>query len=821
MPGDQLSEKLEASRIWVARHKRGVSWTLWIVLGIVAIPLVLLYLAPGYFVWTAPDIDPQKDLYAANRPIAFTFLDAQGNIAGRRGAIVGERLGLADMPSYLPAAFIAMEDRSFYENDGIDVRGLLRAAWMNLRAGHVVAGGSTITQQTAKIVFLTPQRTFVRKYEELIDAAALEKSLTKKQILELYLNRIYLGSGAYGVDGASHVYFGKSARNLTLAEAAMLATLTRAPSAFSPRRDLAAAQQRAALVLRAMVHTGAITPDQAEEAIRNPASISDRSIVDARNFFLDTAADEALNLVGSDGQEHATDLIVHTTLEPRLQEAARHALAHTLNARGRRAHASEGAIVLMKPDGAVSALIGGRDYDSSVFNRATQAKRQPGSAFKPFVYLAALENGFTPWDEREDAPVDINGWTPTNYGGRSYGTVTLASALAHSINTVTAGLAQEVGITNVVDAAHRCGIASPLAPNASLALGTSVVTPLELTSAYAVFASGGVRASPYLVTEIEDRAHRNLYERKAKEPDRIIASHVDRDLTGMLYGVVVEGTGRAAALPGREAAGKTGTTQDYRDAWFVGFTPDYVAGVWVGNDDNSPMRNVTGATLPAAIWRDVMVAAEHGLPARALDKSAAPPPEDVSDTESAGADEEATNPDSSTASNDASTREPGPDEEGAQAPAQQNESGNFWDWLLGKGHDAPPPRPHASVDDSRGSSHAEAPPPPDRGETQRDVESGPPRGPDAIDTPPVRDPDEGPPPIVVHHEDRTEPPPPDDLSAGPPPPIVVHREERPPPPPPDEFSPEPPPAIVVHREERPRPPPPPPPPPDGDDNGGN
>ncbi|HWE05702.1 MAG TPA: PBP1A family penicillin-binding protein, partial [Rhizomicrobium sp.] len=603
--------------------------------------------------------------------------------------------------------------------DGIDIRGLLRAAWMNLRAGHVVAGGSTITQQTAKIVFLSPKRTFVRKYEELLDAAALEKSLSKKQILELYLNRIYLGAGAYGVDGAAHVYFGKSARQLSLSEAAMLATLTRAPSAFSPRRDLAAAQERAGLVLRAMLHTGAIARDAADEAIQHPAIISDRALADARNFFLDTAADQALKLIGSDGEGRDTDLIVHTTLEPRLQEAARHALAHTLNAHGKRAHASEGAIVLMKPDGAVSALIGGRDYDSSVFNRATQAKRQPGSAFKPFVYLAALENGITPWDVREDAPVDIGGWTPTNYGGRSYGTVTLADALAHSINTVTAGLAQEVGITSVVDAAHRCGISSPLAPNASLALGTSVVTPIELTAAYAVFASGGERVSPYLVTGIEDRSHRNLYQRKPPAPDRIIASHVDRDLTGMLYGVVVEGTGRAAALPGREAAGKTGTTQDYRDAWFVGFTPDYVAGVWVGNDDNSPMRNVTGGTLPAAIWKDVMIAAERGLPAKALEKSSEPVAEDVSDTESASTDGDDSNADSSTASSDASTRQSGTDDEAAQQqqqqpPPAQNGTSSFWDWLTGNGRDRSGEQPHASEEDSkeqpRASTATEPPP---------------------------------------------------------------------------------------------------------------
>ncbi len=310
--------------------------------------------------------------------------------------------------------------------------------------------------------------------------------------------------------------------------------MTRAPTAFSPRRDLDAAQTRANLVLRAMVETGAITQVQADDARANPAQMSDHSITDARNYFLDTAADEAARLVAGSGLMHSSDLIVHTTLEPRLQEAARHAVAKTLNTRGGKVHASEAAVVLMKPDGAVSALIGGRDYDESVFNRATQARRQPGSAFKPFVYLAAIENGISPWDVRDDGPVDIDGWTPTNFGGRSYGTVTLADALAHSINTITAGLAQEVGITTVVDAAHRCGITSQLDPNASLALGTSEVTPIELTTAYAAFASGGIRVWPYYVTEVDDPSKHVLYKRTPPPEERVIASHVDRDLTTML-----------------------------------------------------------------------------------------------------------------------------------------------------------------------------------------------------------------------------------------------------------------------------------------------
>lgn len=685
MLGSVLLEYLDAFLRWSGRQGRGVMRLAGIALAIAAGAVFLLYLVPYVLVWFAPRLDLSKDLYTVNRPVAFTFLDEAGDDVGHRGAIVGERLHLSDMPPYLPAAFIAMEDRTFYTNEGISIRGLVRAAIANYRAGHVVAGGSTITQQTAKIVFLNPARTYARKFQELLDAAALQKSLSKRQILELYLNRIYLGSGAYGVDGAAHVYFGKSARDLSLSEAAMLATLTRAPSMFSPRRDLQAAQDRAAHVLDAMIDTGAITEAQAADARAHPAMVADRTRIDARNFFFDTAADEALKRVADSGKTVSTDLIVHTTLLPRLEDAARRAVAKTLNARGRKLHASEAAVVIMKPDGAVVTLLGGRDYDESVFNRATQAKRQPGSAFKPFVYLAALENGISPNDVRDDGPVDIDGWTPTNYGGRSYGTVTLSEALAHSINTVTAGLAQEVGITTVIDAAHRCGIASELEPNASLALGTSEVTPLELTTAYAAFASGGYRVYPYYVTEVDDAGGRVLYKRQPPKSQRVIASHVDRDLTAMLYGVVTGGTGRAAALDGHEAAGKTGTTQDYHDAWFVGFTADYVAGVWVGNDDSSPMKTVTGGSLPAAIWHDVMTTAERNMPATPLDMTA---PEAAPEDNGAFLATDGTSNGSAPPDTD---DEAGP-MQGASPRAAPPQSQSIWNWLFGGGasQQAPP-----------------------------------------------------------------------------------------------------------------------------------
>jgi penicillin-binding protein 1A len=662
--------------------------------GIVAVPVVGLFLLPYVLGLFAPTLDLTQDLYALNRPVAYTFLDAKGEVVGRRGALVGERLTLDQMPAYLPAAFIAMEDRRFYSHHGIDPKGLLRALLADIRAMHVVAGGSTISEQTAKVVWTNSARTFSRRLMALMDAVALEKSLSKRQILELYLNRLYLGSGAYGVDGAAHIYFGKSARNLTLAEAAMLATLTRAPSVFSPRRDLAAAQQRADIVLNSMVQTGAIGEAQAAEARAHPAIITDRTAVDARNFYLDTAADEAQRLVSAGGRTLSGDLKVHTTLEPRLQEAARQAAKKViLGKQGKKAHASEAAIVVMKPDGAVSAMIGGVDYTESTFNRATRAHRQPGSAFKPFVYMAALEAGLTPWDVRDDTPVDINGWTPTNYGGRAYGMLTLADALAHSVNTITANLAQEVGLDSVVDAARRCGITSKLEANASLALGTSEVTPLELTSAYGAIASGGIKVTPYLVTEVDGPDGRVLYKRAAPQESRVIAEHVNRDLTAMMYGVMTEGTGRGAAIWTHEAAGKTGTTQDYHDAWFVGFTADYVASVWVGNDDASPMRGVTGGTLPAEIWREVMTAAEKGLPARPLDRSPPGIPVDTSIMASGmplATDDEF--------QGTLAQHEP-------QQPQQTGEQRkSFWDWLFGSGEEKKPAQNPGQDDETGGGN---------------------------------------------------------------------------------------------------------------------
>ena len=583
-----------------------------------------------------PSMPLSGDLYALNRPPALTFLDKNGEIAGVRGSLVGDKLKLTEMPHYLPAAFLAMEDHRFYDHHGVDPRGLLRALIADFKAGHVVQGGSTITQQVVKIVFLSPDRTMARKLKEIAGAWALERKLSKDQILELYLNRLYLGSGAYGVDGAAHVYFGKSARDVTLAEAAMLAALTRAPSTFSPRRDLPAAQAEADKVLVALQTSGVATQAQLTEARAHPATVADRSQDLARNYFLDAAADEVKLLL----PRANNDLTVSTTMDPALQEAARAQVANVIGSRGKAVHAGQAALVAMAPDGAVRALIGGKDYAESTFNRVTKAHRQPGSAFKTFVYLAALEHGLTPATVRIDEPITpIKGWAPDNYNETNVGPVTLEEAYARSINTVAVQLGLEVGIPSVVSVAQRLGIQSPLAPYASLALGTSDVTPLELTGAYASFASGGYRAQPYMVRDIKRSNGALLYRRDVSARPRVVTADNVLAMNDLMYQVVQQGTGRGAALPGHEVAGKTGTSADYRDAWFIGFSPELVTGVWMGNDDSTPMKKVTGGSLPAQIWSGFMKVALKNVPATHLPRAEPVAPLIAEDTQAQPGDE--------------------------------------------------------------------------------------------------------------------------------------------------------------------------------------
>ncbi len=613
-----LETALSVLKSFADRHARVIA----ICLALLAVPTSLVYLAPVALGFFAPEADlTAKD--AMDRPAAFTFRDADGKVIGHRGPVLGRRVGLNELPAYLPAAFIATEDRRFYAHHGVDFLGITRACVANARESRIVAGGSTITQQTAKIMFAGRERTMGRKVRELMKAVQLESSLSKNEILELYLNRIYLGGGANGVDSAARTYFGVLARDVTLQQAAMLAALTRAPSVFSPRRDLAAAQHRASRVLDAMVETGAITRRQAAEAQAHPATVLARR-PDSRSYFLDAVADRALEM--TQGMDAAYGgLIVHTTLDPALQRTAETTAAEAVKMNGRKLRFSQVAVAVLKPDGAVSAMVGGVDYRKSVFNRVTQAHRQPGSAFKPFVYLAALQSGISPWEWREDRPVNIAGYQPANYRDASYGRLRLTDALARSVNTVTVNLAQEVGLGHVLSAARRAGITSPLQANASLPLGTNEVTPLELTAAYAAFANGGAAVEPYLITRIEAAASGEvLYQHETVRHPPVIADSVRRDLTAMLYSVVTSGTGTGARLGAREAAGKTGTTQDYRDGWFIGFTADHIAGVWVGNDDNTAMRGVTGGSVPAQVWKKVMTAAHAGMPVKALDRTPVP-----------------------------------------------------------------------------------------------------------------------------------------------------------------------------------------------------
>jgi penicillin-binding protein 1A len=591
---------------------RGWRWRLmqWgLLLGLWA--MIALAGIVGWFWLTLP---PTSDLNAAERRPSITLLGADGSLLATYGDLFGEPLRLKDLPPYLPAAVIATEDRRFYHHFGIDPIGLARALYVNFRAGHVVQGGSTITQQLAKNLFLTPERALTRKIQEALLALWLEHKFTKDQLLEIYLNRVYLGAGTYGVDAAAHRYFDKSARQVTLYEAAVIAGLLKAPTRFSPARDREQAAKRAEQVLANMLDAGYINEAQAKTAERQKAELAVASRARPGNrYFADWVSEQLSSFIDAQGR----DLVVITTLDPRLQAMAEKAITATLAKEGDKSEVEQGALVALSPDGAVRAMVGGRDYGGSQFNRATQALRQPGSAFKPFVYLAALEHGMTPEEHFVDQPVRIGNWQPRNYEGKYRGDITAADALAHSVNTVAAQVLQRAGVDEVINVAHRLGITSDLARDASLALGTSEVTLLDLTTSYCAFASGGRGALPYAIAEIRDKSGAVLYHREGDGGGRIIQPQLVGEMNQMLGSVISRGTGRTAAFD-RPIAGKTGTTQDFRDAWFIGYTADLVTGVWFGNDDNSPMKHVTGGSLPASTWRAFMMAASEGTPVHPL-----------------------------------------------------------------------------------------------------------------------------------------------------------------------------------------------------------
>jgi penicillin-binding protein 1A len=560
----------------------------------------------GYY-WAK--LPPTSQWTLPAQAINVQIVASDGTLITNRGDNSGATLTLDEMPPYLPEAVIAIEDRRFYYHFGIDPIGLARAMFVNLRAGGVVQGGSTLTQQLAKNLFLTPDRSFSRKIQEAILAVWLEASLTKKQILELYLNRVYLGAGAYGVDAAAHRYFGKSARNVTLAEAATLAGLLKAPGHYSPLVDPDAAEGRTQVVLGAMREEGYISDREASLAMSQPI----KPVRDVAGGSGRYVADWVMDILPSYVGALDKDIVVDTTIDMRLQTLAQNALTGTLDENGAKYGVSQGAFVAMDPNGAVRALVGGRDYASAPFNRAVNGHRQPGSAFKPFVYLTALEHGLMPETVRIDQPVTIKGWSPENYSRKYLGPVTLQTALALSLNTVSAQLTDEVGAKAVATTARRLGIASPLMATPSIALGTSDVTLLELTGAFAPFANGGIGVIPHVVKRITTTDGKVLYERAGDGPGRVVDPAYVGMMNSMLRATLETGTGKKATIAGWPAAGKTGTSQDFRDAWFIGYTGTMVAGAWFGNDDGKPTKKASGSNLPAIAWQRFMTGALAGL----------------------------------------------------------------------------------------------------------------------------------------------------------------------------------------------------------------
>jgi penicillin-binding protein 1A len=539
--------------------------------------------------WFARDLPrPEAALDAVRRP-SLTLQDRSGRVIATFGDVVGEPLRLKDFSPFLPAAVVAVEDRRFYHHSGIDLIGLLRAAWVNVTAGRVVQGGSTLTQQVAKTLFLTNVRSTKRKVQELLLTLWLERHFSKQEILEIYLNRVYLGAGAWGMDAAAKTYFNVSARRVTLAQAAVLAGLPRAPSRFNPRVNPGAALVRGKEVLGTMVDSGAITAEQAQAAAEQivfpPSPV-------APGWFADWVADQSQLVLAPDA-----DAVVRTTLDNRDQAVAENRLSALLDGPGVAANAGEGAVVILDAaTGAVRAMVGGRNFRGSPFNRAVLARRQPGSAFKPFVWLTALETGMTPGDRVLDGPIRIGNWSPVNFERRYLGEVTLEEALAQSINTASVRLLlRSGGAKAVASTAARLGIADKLPKDASLALGTGEVGLLELTAAYAPFFNGGNRVVPYGL------------DRTPHQPEPIISASEAAMMARMLGAVVSRGTGRAAAVAGHVVAGKTGTTQDFKDAWFIGCVRGVLIGVWFGNDDNEPMKGVLGGGLPARLFHDIAV----------------------------------------------------------------------------------------------------------------------------------------------------------------------------------------------------------------------
>ena len=573
----------------------------------------------GVIVWVGAHLPAIQSLEIPKRPPTIQITGLDGSVLATRGEMAGANMALKDLPPYLPKAFIAIEDRRFYSHYGVDPVGIARAAVANVLHRGVSQGGSTLTQQLAKNLFLTQERTLQRKLQEVELALWLERKHSKAEILELYLNRVYFGSGAYGVEAAAQRYFGKSAKNVTVAEAAMLAGLVKSPSRLAPNRNPEGAEKRAQTVLAAMADAKFISEAQAKASIGHPSYNVKAAGAGTVNYVADWIGEVLDDLIGQIDQ----NITVETSIDPKLQSVAEASIIDELAAKSVKFNVSQGALVAMTPDGAVRAMVGGRNYADSQYNRAVTAKRQPGSAFKPFVYLTAIEAGLTPDTVRQDAPLDVRGWKPENYGHEYFGAVTLTQALAMSLNTVAVRLGLEVGPKNVVRTAHRLGIASKLETNASIALGTSEVSLTELVGAYAPFANGGQGITPHVVTRIRTDQGKILYARQPDQPAQVIEPRNVAMMNTMMQETLLGGTARKAEIPGWMAAGKTGTSQDFRDAWFIGYTASLVTGVWLGNDDNSPTRKATGGGLPVEVWTRFMRSAHQGVAVAALPGSQA------------------------------------------------------------------------------------------------------------------------------------------------------------------------------------------------------
>ena len=554
---------------------------------------------------------PETESIQISRQPSITFLDKQGRIIASYGDIYGQSIQYNDLPKNLINAVIVTEDKRFFYHPGIDIKGIARAFYINLKAGKIVQGGSTITQQLAKNLFLTPERSFTRKLHELILSFWLEMRFTKQQILSIYLNRVYLGSGTYGVQAASEKYFNKKVDELNLYESALIASLLKAPSKYNPIANEELSKIRTSKVLENMKKDGLIDKKQAEQAkINNNRFEKYTSAPKSTRYFVDWLLPRVKSYLG----EINEDLIVRTTLDVKLQKIAEDSVNSITEDYP---SADQSALVALNINGGVIAMVGGRDYGDSQFNRVTQAQRQPGSAFKIFVYLAGLNYGYQPNDLMEDSEININGWSPKNYKKEYLGEISIDQAFSRSINTVAVKLSENIGRERVIEMAKTLGISSPIINSPSLALGTSEVNLLELTAAYDVLANNGNGVLVHGIRSIENTDGKILFMREGQGPGKVIDSDLVKNMTKMMELTIQSGTGKNAKIS-RPAAGKTGTSQSLRDAWFVGFTSDIVVGVWFGNDNDSPMKDITGGTAPAILWKDFMSKAHQGIPSKSL-----------------------------------------------------------------------------------------------------------------------------------------------------------------------------------------------------------